>query len=415
MSNDYAIQPCGTQFCLYTQDGSKLLGRHSTEAAAEEQKNMLAQARAGGSAYSVPGVEIFKVGEHNGDVYTIKDLQDMVAASQKLDFVPAVKLGHDRQSGAPAYGYVSNIRLEGDSVLGDLTDLPLEVYQAILDKRYGRVSSEIHWGMKRAGQVFRRALSAVALLGQEIPGVAHLKPLYKSFDFEAERALTYEADLDYKQPVIPPNLDDLITTVKALSDKIDKLSEPTGREGQRSEQHDKETHTMSDEQIAKMEQQIADLSSKVSDGDAKLKTYEAENAALKAYQREQKIKERADTVTIPALRPIITAIYDAVIDSDTKVRLYTAEDKHDEMEPTAVVDKLVEYVNAQAQGLFKQHSTNHGKKTGDYEDAGVEVDRLAKEAIVKKEYSSYDDAFEGVLKANPDLKDAYYEQRDQAN
>lgn len=496
MSKDYTIKPCGNQFCLYTADQTKLLGRHPTQAAAQEQESLIQRAKAGGSAYSLPGVEIFKIGEHNGDVYDAKDLQDMVDAAKGLDFLPAIKLGHARQSGAPAYGYVNDVRMEGDALVGDFTDMPKDVYDAVLQRRYGRVSSEVHWNLKRDGKTYRRAVSAVALLGQEIPGVAKLKPLYQTFEMEGERALNYEADIEYAQsaaakssegsdsrkaatdkgqampdgsfPIVtlgdlknaiqsfgrannpdavkahikkraetlgamdmlPADwkksnmaLDELVSAVQSLAAKVEEfakgkaLSDTTAGGDQRSKQASMEASTMADnanaEQINKLTQQIADLSGKVSDSDTKLKSYEQENTRLRAYQREQTIKEKSGKVTLPAFKPIIAALYDAVLDNESKVKLYSIDSKtSEELSPIAIVDKLVEHLNnTTINKLFKQLSGNDDKKTGEYDDAGAEATRRANDAVTKKEYSSFADAFEGVLKQDPELSAAYMAQR----
>jgi hypothetical protein len=126
-------------------------------------------------------VEIFRTGTWNGDEYTEKDLDDMVEAFDKAGYRPPVKLGHSDQVGEPAYGWVDAIRRVGDRLVADFMDLPQSIYEAIRDRRYDAVSSEIFFNLKRGGEKFRRALKAVALLGAEIPGVAHLKPLRDSF------------------------------------------------------------------------------------------------------------------------------------------------------------------------------------------------------------------------------------------
>ena len=128
------------------------------------------------------GVEIFAAGEHNGDKFTTADLDEMAAAHAKLDYVPPLKQGHSKDNpGQPALGYVTNVRRVGDKLVADFTDMPDPVYDAIKRKSYNRVSSEVYFNLKRNGDVFKRALKAVALLGAEIPAVAGLAPLSALF------------------------------------------------------------------------------------------------------------------------------------------------------------------------------------------------------------------------------------------
>jgi hypothetical protein len=135
---------------------------------------------------TIRDVEIFATGTHNGDDYTERDLDDMVAAFRELDYRPALKIGHTKDApGAPAYGWIENLRRVGKRLLADFTDMHDSVVDAIRKRLYDNVSAEIYFNLKRAGKTFRRALKAVALLGAEVPAVANLTPLHK-MQFAAE-------------------------------------------------------------------------------------------------------------------------------------------------------------------------------------------------------------------------------------
>jgi hypothetical protein len=135
------------------------------------------------SNYRIDGVEIFAIGTHNGDEYTDLDLQAMLDSYGALDYKPPLKAGHVQdKKGMPALGWVDNLRRVGNKLVADFTGLPKLVYEAIRDKRYNTVSSEVYWNLERGGKKFYRALKAVALLGAEIPAVAGLKPLHEMFD-----------------------------------------------------------------------------------------------------------------------------------------------------------------------------------------------------------------------------------------
>ena len=128
---------------------------------------------------AIRGIEVFAAGTHNGDVYTEADLDEMVRAHGELDFRPALKVGHTKDSpGAPAYGWVRNLRRVGQKLVADFTDMHDSVVDAIRKRAYDRVSSEVYFNLNRGGKKFGRALKAVALLGADVPAVAGLVPLH---------------------------------------------------------------------------------------------------------------------------------------------------------------------------------------------------------------------------------------------
>jgi hypothetical protein len=146
----------------------------------------------------IKGVEIFASGQHNGDQFTEKDLDDIAAASKELDYVPVLKLGHSRdEPGAPAYGFVVNLRRVGTKLLADFESMHDSVVQAIRDRRYTKVSAEIFFGLKRGGKTFRRALKAVALLGAEVPAVAGLVPLHKMEFTECQYEAVFNQEREF--------------------------------------------------------------------------------------------------------------------------------------------------------------------------------------------------------------------------
>lgn len=126
---------------------------------------------------TLKNIEIFKAGTWNGDRYTSADIDDMIAAYDEAGYVPPVKLGHDENPSAAAYGWVRNLRRQGDTLIADFADVPDDLVRLIKDGRYDAVSSEIFMGVKRNGQTFRRLLKAVAVLGAHPPAVSGLKPL----------------------------------------------------------------------------------------------------------------------------------------------------------------------------------------------------------------------------------------------
>lgn len=129
--------------------------------------------------YSVLNVEIFAAGTHNGDTYTEADLDEMIAAEKQVGFAAPLKDGHHNDDpGYPALGWVKNLRRSGTTLLADFLEMPKAVYEAIVGRRYDRLSSEIYWNYTADNvPLLPRVLKAVALLGAEIPAIPSLKPL----------------------------------------------------------------------------------------------------------------------------------------------------------------------------------------------------------------------------------------------
>ena len=194
----------------------------------------------------IKGVEIFAAGIHNGDTYTEQDLDEMVTAFGQLDYRPAIKIGHSKDTpGAPSYGWVTNLRRAGNKLLADFADMHDSVVDAVRKRAYDRVSSEVYFNLKRGGKQFGKALKAVALLGAEVPAVANLVPLHKMefaaegefekvFALEEELHVTPEAMFEclsermagiihHSQKESEMDLKQLQAQVKELTEKLDAL------------------------------------------------------------------------------------------------------------------------------------------------------------------------------------------------
>ena len=142
----------------------------------------------------IPGVEIFAEGSWNGDAYSAKDLDDMVAAFGKVGFKPPVKAGHEdgqedaatakRLFGDPSLGYVSRIYRQGKKLMADLVGIPRVFANLIRAGSYRRISAEVYWNYKdeNGGSIYPRVLRAVSFLGAAIPaltGLKEIEALYK--------------------------------------------------------------------------------------------------------------------------------------------------------------------------------------------------------------------------------------------
>lgn len=313
--------------------------------------------------------EIFAAGKHNGEPYTEKDLDDMVAAFSALDFVPALKQGHVKdETGLPALGYVVNLRRVGSKLIADFVDMPQEVYDAIKSKRFARVSAEVFHNFHRGGITFRRVLKAVALLGVEIPAVHGLKPLHEfaadSFDALTSIEFNSQEELNMvEESKIQAQLDALSTKLQALSDEN------------------------------------AQLKAEKADADEKAKIFAAEVQSLKGQNIKAQVTAKLSALKVPALRDHFAALYSLSLGESKLLKF-----KEGETSAETIVDGLMEEINKAVAKLFVEESFHDDEnKTGDASsDFDAEIKRY------KAEHGcSYRTAMAAVREAKPELFKAY--------
>ena len=149
-------------------------------------------------------LQIFKVGVWNGDKYTLKDLESMVEAFDKVGFQPTIKAGHEgkqenekeakRVFGTPALGYVSKVYIDDDTLYAELVDVPKRFAKLIDAGAYKRVSAEIYWNYKSGDEVFSRVLKSVAFLGAEIPALTDLEAIESLYQVAPDTGAVFAYD-----------------------------------------------------------------------------------------------------------------------------------------------------------------------------------------------------------------------------
>jgi len=432
----YSIKVIDNLNCVYSNSINKFLGIVD-----EKEIDKLSEfAEKTGNTLS--SVEVFSVGEHNGDKYSIKDLNDMAFAAAELDFAPAIKLGHFSESGAPAYGYLSNIRREGVKLLADLIHIPDEIFKQIKSKGYGRVSAEVYWNFKRAGKVYRRVIGALALLGNEIPGVSNLKPLYESFSLdgkpkEYEMKTSDESqylDFLFKRKIIDDDViekyetddyESLLAVVKYNREKLELLfeinSDDVNQEKfyewvnkltvKHEEMHMTDNAKKYQDQIDALTAQVGTLETSAGEAKAYKDQLDSANtkiANIEARENERDLDAKVKAVTIPALKPYFRTLYNIAAKQTEKVKFYSESDKKlvDE-DLTAVIDGAVGYINSQAGKLFKEVSESNANRDFESGDAGAEVDKRATEYMDKNKSDDYAAAVKSVLAADSVLAEQY--------
>lgn len=130
--------------------------------------------------------DIFAVGKWNGLDFEVQDLEDMVDSFNKLKAVHKVplKLGHDDQNnrvGQPALGWLSDMYVDYSKqpirLMGEFEDVPEILGQAFEKNLYRNVSIELDFKVRHKGDLYNQVVSAVAILGSELPAVNVLEDL----------------------------------------------------------------------------------------------------------------------------------------------------------------------------------------------------------------------------------------------
>jgi len=129
------------------------------------------------STYNIQGVEIFRLGKHKGFNYsddwgkaTVANHADL----QENGYRPSVIIGHNQPGGEekPSRGFLENIRLNGDVMIADITNIHPETFESLRKKEYPHRSVEF---VNPQDHRF----SALALLGGTSP--YHKLPVMEVF------------------------------------------------------------------------------------------------------------------------------------------------------------------------------------------------------------------------------------------
>lgn len=339
----------------------------------------------------IDGVEVFAAGKHNGMEFTRDDLSIMAYAASQLDYLPAVKLGHTDEKGAPAFGYLENLRTMGNKLIGDLTSLPQKLYQDIKDKRYGRVSLELLPNFERGGKKFKYAVKAIALLGQEIGAVHGLRPLTDMFSDSEHESVSFEFDF---QEI---NMSDNDDVAKAEIAKLKKEMEAAKK---------KEADLKF--QLEEANKKSTDFDDYVAQNKAALDASNKRIMELEQQSLNHSVQGKVDTVGLPALQPAFETLYRHALKHTDNVKMFSVDSKqHEDVTLEFALDSLVSFINDKAASLFSEKAGNHKPALTTYDDASVEVNKRVQKYLAENSDKDYSFAFNAVLAADDELKRAY--------
>jgi len=347
--------------------------------------------------FNIEEVEIFSVGKWNGDSYTQKDLDAMVAAFEDVGFQPPLKLGHNKeqekeihQDGQPALGWVEKLSTKGGKLLADFSHVPQKLYEAIKRKNYTTISAEIYIDFDFNGAKFSKVLRAVSLLGADIPAVGGLEQIVDLYTKEGEHA----SSDDYK----------IYFTKDEDTNKEAEKMEKAELEKKLAEE--KVAREASDKALKKSEDEKALSEKATKEAEAKLAEVQAE-AKLKGTDTLIETLKKEGKLT-PAFEEEAKALLMSA--SDTKCFTYKADGgKAVELSQRETVERLLNALGKQVD--FGEKGKAGGDGSDNYttkKEAGDEVHKRVTELMKSdSNIKSYSEASKKVLDADPDLKKAY--------
>jgi hypothetical protein len=173
-------------------------------------------------------IEIFKVGTHtsaNGITkeYTLDDLNSII--QNHTEPTPIV-VGHPKTN-SPAFGWIKNLFLKGESLFAETSDLVPEFLDLVKQKIYKNRSvslSELADGTL--------SLNHVGFLGGALPAVKGLQELNLNADETTQTIHEFSLDVELDEeedtttvPVVPTEQNDLTAQFNSLKSDVQKIFE----------------------------------------------------------------------------------------------------------------------------------------------------------------------------------------------
>lgn len=332
--------------------------------------------------------EAFAPGTWNGMAFKRSDLEEISRNFKALEPYHKVplKLGHNTTQpvtdGQPALGWVTKAWVDGDGKLMlRAADVPDVVKKAIQKKLYRKVSVELDIDVEHKGKKYSYVLSAVALLGADIPAVntlADLDHYIGQSALAASRRNVFSAISGDIQSTEGGDMDP--KDIQAMIDKAVKpLSEQTAQlsaENERLKAENAKFAREKDDAVAR------ENAGKVAEARAKL-----------TGLMEAAVKQNIIT---PAQRQMFTKSFG--IEDDKRVMEIDAKD----FETMICGGKKI--VMSQASTA----ATGNTAPTRKYEEADDEIDyRVNAEQMKSGGKLAYGRALEMVLKSDPELAAEY--------
>jgi len=345
---------------------------------------------------TISNLEIFGAGTHNAATGKVtiseQDLDSMVEAFNAFYSTnivkPHLKLGHTdaqkwfgQKDGIPSLGWIEKLWRVGSKLFANIKDVPEALINLIRQGRYHNVSAEVYMDIEHEGKKYPHVLSAVSLLGVEMPAVQDLAGL---------AAALFQKEVHQFSGIKPIELTQEDEQAMFTQEQVDSLiaaavAKVTG-----------EVKAEFAEKLKGLETQVEVLTKAKDAANTELETVKAAAAQAEATALvDAAIK---DGKLLPKQRDFALAALSA---KDTKIKFGKEEKSMPVMfkEFLAVMGKVID---------LDEKGSGKNKKV-EFSNAADEVDSKAKELIAKDTTGKlqYAAAFDKVLSLEPELKQRY--------
>jgi hypothetical protein len=339
--------------------------------------------------------EIFAPGTWNKTwKFAVQDLHDIVATFEALGdnhHVP-LKFGHNEKQpmtdGYPALGWVSKVWVnDQDKLMARFDSVPAVVKKAFDAKLYRHVSVELDVDVEHRGKKYKYVLSAVALLGADIPAVNTLNDLRHYLDGGERLAASRRESFSAVQG-------NLTTEPEEGNDMTKEELEAAIKAA-----------------VAPLEAKFTAATGELAVANAKIATLEADKAKGEELAAAGKVKMHRDSL----VTKLETAVKDKRLtpaQRESTIKFMRLGDDKAVLEVTP--EQIDEYINVNGQKVKMSSEQGHGGGTGGdkddaegYEDAGEEIYRRAKKLQGDDAKLSFSAARDRVMEADPELAKQY--------
>lgn len=334
-------------------------------------------------------VEIFAVGMWNGMDFTVEDLKSMAAAFHAFgdNHQVPLKMGHNDEQpftdGQPALGWVTDVWVDGTTLMSKFTDIPEVVDKAMEQKLYRNVSVELDLGVEYKGSYYPWVLSGVALLGADIPAVNTLADLqaYMGRELTSKSRAAFTAIEGNKQ-----------------SHSFNRSQNMSGENQETIDSLKAQVAALKVE-MAKMAEENVNLQRKLDDNSAKFKVVQAAEETRKLNETRSELENKLEGMVkehklTPASRDEFMRDFDEAKDKETVVFAVKKLESTIESNPA--------YFGAeQARKKADQQREEDGK------DASDVVLQRTNEYMTKHGEKDFSAAKTAVLRADSELAERY--------
>ena len=326
--------------------------------------------------------QVFKAGVYPQGKFTKKEISQ-IAKNYDPKFCEA-PITIDHQQSGPAYGWVEDVKADGDILKVAFKDVPAEFEQSVNDGKYKKVSVELYRNLEGKGAY----LKAVSFLGAAIPQVKGLEEI-KFMESEAD---TYEFESeDEIQQFSQAEIDDLKKQIDSLETQIAKFK-------QKDENREQKLETIKSlkEKISALTNEVASFKEKAEGKEAVEKELQDIRTGLKNKEYNEFIDKQIEKgILVPANKDIVLSVLQE-LDSVTKFGEDSPVIVNDFKSFIESLPNQVEYQEFATKEKQADGNDSDVDKFADADEDSLEIFKEAK-ALAAKENISFRDA---LLKLN---------------